>query len=694
MDPAIIRKMLKARLELSKTFIESSQEAQGLQIDSEPISAIDQTINAIATNNNNLGTPIDYEAEAINALNEVINSTANSQEIVNNLRTVNPDFLKELALNWPKYKSLIMNYKGKRVTLKVVYDTLLNALTTFNESQKANQAIVNTIPGINTQLTANQAQIQQLMNSINSLALMPGQAPTPAITQPVPDSSVPVTQPVPAPAPAPAQSGPLAGPAPAPAPVSQPVPASPGQKSSVDIKQLRLNNIKRILIDTDFYESRTVTTGLLLMYLDDIKGIKPENIDPLHLFNTYVVDDPQFETFLNIYKKSFLEYTKQDGKTGLFNRETVVNSVISYCTPYIVKNGPTKFKTIIRSVNEEIKKDIEKIFAGLPEARDIFEVTLILDDAEDYTNPPIDNCATWALIQLIGKMATMIKSNIETNDQVQQQLSTTQSKLSRQDQILKIINWFDDKRLSKSFKGEEYKKLTEMMNGLIDRHTGNFTTAGLDKKLQAKAEFGKIRTALSNFPVVVFPQMSAPELQALKEQIVKAIKETNAGNQPLDFPDTFDPTIGFGIQKPSGKVKFNKGKYYLDTNKLDAGILEIRYTKNNHLVNLKPLSVNSVMREQVYRLLQGLDVEPSEYAKLNNLEKHSLQLITRQFGKGMHTDASTELNNEFDVLRASWLAGNNSLLVKNKLRQMIYHMADIGKMTRTMSNRMVSELGL
>jgi hypothetical protein len=60
----------------------------------------------------------------------------------------------------------------------------------------------------------------------------------------------------------------------------------------------------------------------------------------------------------------------------------------------------------------------------------------------------------------------------------------------------------------------------------------------------------------------------------------------------------------------------------------------------------------------------------------------------------MHTDASTELNNEFDVLRASWLAGNNSLLVKNKLRQMIYHMADIGKMTRTMSNRMVSELGL
>jgi hypothetical protein len=154
----------------------------------------------------------------------------------------------------------------------------------------------------------------------------------------------------------------------------------------------------------------------------------------------------------------------------------------------------------------------------------------------------------------------------------------------------------------------------------------------------------------------------------------------------------YDETIGLGFGK---QVKFGeKGRYYIDTKVLDSGLLEVRYSKNKHLINLKSMHISAKMRDLVYLLLNDKKIELIEYAKLTFMEKHVLSIVASKFGKGLDNDTSQDLNNEFEVCKAELLNGNNSEIIRAKVRHMIGLKADMGHISRASASKMISDLRL
>jgi hypothetical protein len=176
---------------------------------------------------------------------------------------------------------------------------------------------------------------------------------------------------------------------------------------------------------------------------------------------------------------------------------------------------------------------------------------------------------------------------------------------------------------------------------------------------------------------------------AMKQRFIQLMHDfTSQIEDTTQHISPYDETVGLGINS-SCKIRFNKGKYYIDTKKLNTGVLEIRYSSNDHLIGLKSLLISKKMQNEILSLLKGGDCN---IASLPADEKHLMKLISAKFGKNLEPD--TELNDEFNVLKGEWLAGNNSIIIARKLRHMIHLLADTGKISRMAAQKFISELGL
>ena len=151
---------------------------------------------------------------------------------------------------------------------------------------------------------------------------------------------------------------------------------------------------------------------------------------------------------------------------------------------------------------------------------------------------------------------------------------------------------------------------------------------------------------------------------------------------------------GYGL-KNNEKVVNNK--YYVNTDLLkNHGILEIRYVKNRHMAHVKPPMLSEKCKGCVVDMINGGKINSDHFVSLSHFEKDLLRKVDKLFNtnQNLHDDDDDNFNKNFELLKGSYLAGNDNQSVKNQLRQYITHAYEIGKISRWVRDRMLMELKL
>lgn len=161
--------------------------------------------------------------------------------------------------------------------------------------------------------------------------------------------------------------------------------------------------------------------------------------------------------------------------------------------------------------------------------------------------------------------------------------------------------------------------------------------------------------------------------------------------------------VGHGLKK-MGQVsnlrpheKQVNNKYYVNKRLLDDhGILEIRYIKNRHKAHINPPTLSHNAKKAFSKLIDDVKISDDDYISLNQFERDLLRRINKLFGEkqSFNDDDDSKFTKQFEILRGEYLAGNNSQLVKNQLKQYIIHSVDIGKLTQHQGRKMMMDLGL
>ena len=150
------------------------------------------------------------------------------------------------------------------------------------------------------------------------------------------------------------------------------------------------------------------------------------------------------------------------------------------------------------------------------------------------------------------------------------------------------------------------------------------------------------------------------------------------------------PVVGKGM-KPHMKVIGSK--YYVDSRKVGKGILEVRYLKNRHLTNLKTQNISDDMKPIVNSIMDKTSFDKSLYNKLNAKEKNLVSHLSKMAQNDEEFD-DDEFTKEFQIIIGQIEAGNNSELLKQKLRSYIFYGVKIGKISRQQAYDLMIEFGL
>jgi hypothetical protein len=165
----------------------------------------------------------------------------------------------------------------------------------------------------------------------------------------------------------------------------------------------------------------------------------------------------------------------------------------------------------------------------------------------------------------------------------------------------------------------------------------------------------------------------------------------NEKDEDKKAEDVNDWNTGEGLRKGEKKVNH---KYFIDHNKLDNNILEVRYNRNRHLTNIKSQYVGGAVKKIVKDISIGT-LDTTDYHKLSSQEKHLVRQLLHMFDKGdLLKDDDNAFEKEFQVLMGSWNAGNNSELLRKQLKQFILYGIKINKIPRNTGLNMLMELSV
>ena len=141
----------------------------------------------------------------------------------------------------------------------------------------------------------------------------------------------------------------------------------------------------------------------------------------------------------------------------------------------------------------------------------------------------------------------------------------------------------------------------------------------------------------------------------------------------------------------SNEIRMND-KYFIDKNKLDNNIIELRYIKNKHLTKIKTQYISDNLKLVINSIVEKQQFNNEDYKKLNAKEKNLLQAILNMLEINSQIDSNSEFDKEFKILMGEIDAGNNSPELKNKLKQYIIYAMSIGKISKSLGTNMLFQL--
>lgn len=170
--------------------------------------------------------------------------------------------------------------------------------------------------------------------------------------------------------------------------------------------------------------------------------------------------------------------------------------------------------------------------------------------------------------------------------------------------------------------------------------------------------------------------------------------------KPLDGEeDILGPKDGYGLRKKktlkTHEQQLVGGKYFINRKKLSANVLEIRYTKNRHLIPIKSQIVGKSLRSIIEEIIDNNNLDKQKYEKLTKIEQNLLRSLLPYLGRDIDdVDDDEAFYDRFDVIRGELLAGNDNKMLKREAKQYLMHALNTGKISRTHFNQMLIDLDL
>lgn len=170
-----------------------------------------------------------------------------------------------------------------------------------------------------------------------------------------------------------------------------------------------------------------------------------------------------------------------------------------------------------------------------------------------------------------------------------------------------------------------------------------------------------------------------------------------------ELPALLAPTVGAvtgtGLRKSKNGSQYEQqlcnGKYYINRKKLSANVLEIRYTKNRHLIPIKSQIVGKALKSIIEVIIDNNNLDKAKYERLTKLEQNLLRSLLPYLGRDIDdVDDDEAFYDRFDVIRGELLSGNDNKMLKREAKQYLLHAVNTGKISRTNFNQMITDLDL
>jgi hypothetical protein len=149
-----------------------------------------------------------------------------------------------------------------------------------------------------------------------------------------------------------------------------------------------------------------------------------------------------------------------------------------------------------------------------------------------------------------------------------------------------------------------------------------------------------------------------------------------------------------------GTIPF--GKYFIDRNYLDSGILKVVYRSG---VQVKSIPISRIS-DRLRKILHESSMKNSfckdceyEASRLDTGEKKILQKFLKSSNfntassvKSYQSDEDQQLMNRFELLKSEIEAGNDSDELLHELKQLTKHLASIGLIQKRQANKILLQL--
>jgi len=183
-----------------------------------------------------------------------------------------------------------------------------------------------------------------------------------------------------------------------------------------------------------------------------------------------------------------------------------------------------------------------------------------------------------------------------------------------------------------------------------------------------------------------------PSRPVAKSSSQANVKEDDDDNESEDKTGT-----GLKVKKPKHLRKNEKmihHKYFIDMKKLGGSVLDIRYTKNRHMIPIKQQVLSGPMKGMVEKLVGG-EIDRNNYGKLTNIDKHLYRSLLKYFDQDPN-DINDEdaFHDRFEVIKGEIASGNDNASLKKEAKAYLVHAMQIGMINRNTFNTLIVELDL
>jgi hypothetical protein len=407
-----------------------------------------------------------------------------------------------------------------------------------------------------------------------------------------------------------------------------------------------------------------------------------------------ISDGDTYDDIITIFSNAMKYYIKSEPQGA----DNLLNSLIAVYTGtyYVNQNPPVDIRNLIqkditnKSFRTKVIRMVDKKYKEAYEKsthKKWFKENLVEDFNKNESNFKLD--INYPID--VNTYYFMSNANLIYFSMILDKLGTDEQLLH--DEIQEGI--YRSYRSRQDLAGLKNKEIVEKIALIRDADDKIITTNDMVLRtfLDTKdIQYSKNATAVEN----MFKKMNATLLKELYDRLLDHYHPIKPGEiqyndlQPDENTIVEETKEGHGL-KPSEK-QIHK-KYFIDTQKLNNNILELRYAKNRHLTNIKSQFIGHGVKNIIHSIINDNNMNQNEYHVLTEQEKHLIRTILHMLDKAhLLSNADEAFNERFQILLSEYNAGNNSEILRNQIKQYILHAMKLNMIGRQAGQQMIIEM--